>query len=194
MSSAQLRASPPDGAARHEKIRAREAELERRVGMYRSRRTGAPLRMLLADGKLRTGGGTELVPIGERTFRFGASPTRVEFVDGTPMQVRIVYPDADTVFYEPAAPADSSAANLATYAGEYRSDEAEATYTAEVVDGALVLKMRPSATFRLTPTYADAFSGPGGSIIRFIRGADGRVQAFTFGTDRVRELRFDRVR
>ena len=27
-----------------------------------------------------------------------------------------------------------------------------------------------------------------------LRGADGRVQAFTFGTDRVRELRFDRVR
>lgn len=41
---------------------------------------------------------------------------------------------------------------------------------------------------------SDAFSGPGGSVIRFIRGADGRVQAFTFGTDRVRELRFDRVR
>jgi CubicO group peptidase (beta-lactamase class C family) len=188
------RLAPAGGPAPAPAVAVEAAELERRVGMYRSRRTGAPLRMLMADGKLRTGGATELVPIGERVYRFGATPTRVEFVDATPVQVRIVYPDGDTVFYEPAAAADSSAANLATYAGEYRSDEAEATYTAEVVDGALVLKMRPSATFRLTPTYADAFSGPGGSIIRFIRGADGRVQAFTFGTDRVRELRFDRVR
>jgi CubicO group peptidase (beta-lactamase class C family) len=188
------RLRPEGGPAPAPAVAVEAAELERRVGMYRSRRTGAPLRMLMADGKLRTGGGTELVPVGERTFRFGASPTRLEFVDGTPVQVRIVYPDGDTVMYEPAAAADSSAANLATYAGEYRSDEAEATYTAAVVDGALVLRMRPAASFRLTPTYADAFSGPGGSIIRFIRGADGRVQAFTFGTDRVRELRFDRVR
>jgi Beta-lactamase len=169
------------------------AELERRAGLYRSRRTGAPLRMQMVEGKLRTGGGTELVPAGGGVFRFGTAGTRIEFLDGPPVQVRIVYPDGDTVMYEPAAAADTSAANLATYAGEYRSDEAEATYTAAVVDGALVLRMRPDITFRLTPTYADAFSGPGGSIIRFIRGADGRVQAFTFGTERVRELRFDRT-
>ena len=169
------------------------AELERRAGLYRSRRTGAPLRMAMVDGKLRTGGGTELVPIGPAAFRFGPSPTRVEFVDGRPVQVRIVYPDGDTVTYEPAAPADSSAAGLAAYAGEYRSDEAEATYTAAVVNGALVLRMRPDITFRLQPVYADAFTGPGGSIVRFIRGAGGRVQAFTIGTDRVRELRFDRT-
>jgi CubicO group peptidase (beta-lactamase class C family) len=169
------------------------SELERRVGLYRSRRTGAPLRLAMADGKLRTGGGTELVPAGGGVFRFGTQGTRVEFVDATPVRVRIVYPDADTVMYEPVAAADSSAAGLAAYAGEYRSDEAEATYTAAVADGALVLRMRPDATIRLTPVYADGFTGPGGSIVRFIRGADGRVQAFTIGTERVRELRFDRV-
>jgi CubicO group peptidase (beta-lactamase class C family) len=169
------------------------AELERRVGLYRSRRTGAPLRLAMVDGKLRTGGGTELVPAGGGVFRFGTAGTRVEFLDGPPVQVRIVYPDADTVMYEPAAAADSSAAHLATYAGEYRSDEAEATYTVAVVDGALVLRMRPATTLRLSPVYAGAFTGPGGSIVRFIRGADGRVQAFSIGTERVRELRFDRV-
>jgi CubicO group peptidase (beta-lactamase class C family) len=169
------------------------SELERRVGLYRSRRTGAPLRLGMVDGKLKTGGGTELVPAGGGVFRFGTAGTRVEFVDGTPLQVRIVYPDADTVMYEPTTAADTSAANLASYAGEYRSDEAEATYTAAVVDGALVLRMRPDITLRLSPVYADAFQGPGGSLVRFIRGADGRVQAFTIGTERVRELRFDRT-
>jgi hypothetical protein len=150
--------------------------------------------MAMVDGKLRTGGGTELVPIGAAAFRFGPSPTRVEFVDGPPVQVRIVYPDGDTVMYEPAAPADTSAGNLAAYTGEYRSDEAEATYTVAVANGSLVLRMRPDITIRLQPTYADAFGGPGGAVVRFIRGADGRVQAFSIGTERVRELRFDRVR
>ena len=170
------------------------AELERRAGLYRSRRTGVPLRLVMAEGRLRSGGGTEIIPIGPSVFSFGPSATRLEFVEGAPVQVRIVYPDGDTVMYEPAAPADTSAAGLAAYAGEYRSDEAEATYTAAVAESGLVLRMRPDITIRLAPAYADAFSGPGGSIMRFIRGADGRVQAFTIGTDRVRELRFDRVR
>jgi CubicO group peptidase (beta-lactamase class C family) len=168
-------------------------EVERRAGLYRSRRTGAPLRLHMVEGKLRSGGGTEIIPIGPSVFSFGPSVTRLEFMDGPPPLLRIVYPDGDTVMYEPAAPADSSAANLAAYAGEYRSDEAEATYTVAVVDGRVVLRMRPDITFPIQPTYADAFAGPGGSIIRFIRGADGRVQAFTIGTERVRELRFDRV-
>jgi hypothetical protein len=169
------------------------AELERRAGVYRSRRTGAPLRLALAEGKLRTGGGTELVPAGNGVFRFGTAGTRLEFVDASPARLRIVYPDADTVTYEPVAAADTSPANLARYVGEYRSDEAEATYTAAVVDGHLVLKMRPDVTLRLTPVYADAFTGPGGSIVRFVRGRNGRVQALTLGVERVRELRFDRV-
>ncbi|HEX5870473.1 MAG TPA: serine hydrolase domain-containing protein, partial [Longimicrobium sp.] len=187
------RLGPEGGPAPVPAVTVEAAELERRVGLYRSRRTGAPLRMAMVEGKLRTGGGTELVPIGPAAFRFGASPTRVEFVDAAPVQVRIVYPDGDTVMYEPTAAADTSAANLAAYAGEYRSDEAEATYTASVVDGVLVLKMRPDISIRLQPVYADGFSGPGGSLVRFIRGTDGRVQAFTLGTERVRELRFDRV-
>jgi len=118
---------------------------------------------------------------------------RVEFAEGPAAGGRLVFPDGDTIVFEPAPPADTTAANLASYAGEYRSDEAEATYTAAVADGALVLRMRPDITFRLSPVYADAFSGPGGSLVRFIRGADGRVQAFTIGTERVRELRFDRT-
>ncbi len=170
------------------------AELERRAGLYRNVRTGAPLRLVMAEGKLRSGGGTEIIPIGPGVFSFGPSATRLEFVDGPPMRPRMVYPDGDTVTYEPAAPADTSAANLAAYAGEYRSDEAEATYTAAVVNGRVVLRMRPDITIPLAAAYADTFTGPGGSIIRFVRGADGRVQAFSIGVERVRELRFDRVR
>ncbi|HEU0016400.1 MAG TPA: serine hydrolase domain-containing protein [Longimicrobium sp.] len=187
------RLRPPPAPGPVTPVAVEAADLERRVGLYRARPTGAPLRIAMADGRLRTGGGTELVPASRGVFRFGASPTRLEFVDGPPVQLRIVYPNADTVMYDPVAAADTSAANLASYAGEYRSDEAEATYTAAVVDGAVVLRMRPDITFRLQPVYADAFQGPGGSIVRFIRGADGRVQAFTIGTERVRELRFDRV-
>jgi hypothetical protein len=131
--------------------------------------------------------------VGPGVFSSGPSGTRVEFSDGPPAVIRIVYPDADTVMYEPAAPADTTAANLAAYAGEYYGQEAEAAYTVAVVDGAVVLRMRPGTSIRLMPAYADVFSGPGGAIVQFIRGANGRVEAFTISVERVRGLRFDRV-
>ncbi|HYW10381.1 MAG TPA: serine hydrolase domain-containing protein, partial [Longimicrobium sp.] len=58
------------------------SELERRAGLYRNRRTGAPLRLVMAEGKLRSGGGTEIIPIGPGVFSFGPSATRIDFVDG----------------------------------------------------------------------------------------------------------------
>jgi hypothetical protein len=82
---------------------------------------------------------------------------------------------------------------LAEFAGAYRSAEAEADYATAVEDGRLVLRRRPDTRRELTPVYADAFTTPDGALIRFIRGADGRVQAFTVSIDRVRGLRFDRV-
>lgn len=167
------------------------AELERRAGMYRNRRTGAPLRLVMAGGKLRAGN-TELVAIGPAAFRLGGA--RVEFAAGPAAGGRVVYPDGDTMVFEPAPPADTTAANLARYAGEYRSDEAEATYTVAVENGTVMLRMRPSIAFRLVPLYADGFAGPGGMVVRFIRGTGGRVEAFTITVERVRGLRFDRVR
>ena len=167
------------------------AELERRAGMYRNRRTGAPLRLVMADGRLRAGN-TELVPVGPAAFRLGG--VRVEFADGPAAGGRLVFPDGDTIVFEPAPPADTTAANLASYAGEYRSDEAEATHTVAVENGTVMLRIRPSIAIRLVPIYADGFAGPGGMVVRFIRGADGRVEAFTLTVERVRGLRFDRVR
>ena len=45
----------------------------------------------------------------------------------------------------------------------------------------------------LTPAYADAFTIPGG-LVRFIRGADGKVKEMSIGSARARDMRFQRVR
>ena len=166
------------------------AELERLAGLYRSRRTGEPFPLVLAEDRLRLPDGREMVPIGERAFRLGA--TRVEVSRGAPALV-VVFPDGDTVVYEPVARAEATAAQLAEYVGEYRSEEAEAAYTAAIVDGRLVLRRRPDAVLALAPAYADAFTTPGGWLVRFVRGPDGRVRALTVSVERVRDLRFDRV-
>jgi CubicO group peptidase (beta-lactamase class C family) len=168
--------------------------LERRMGTYRSRRTGEPLRVMMGGGALRIEGGPFLSAEGPDVFRAGSA--RLEFVDvdGRSRLLRMIDADADTMEYERVNPGNPTAAQLAAYAGEYRSVEAEAGFTALVVDGRLVLRQRADVVITLTPAYADGFSGPGGSVIRFVRGTDGRVRALTITVERVRNLRFDRVR
>lgn len=167
------------------------AELERYAGLFRSRRTGEPLPFVVADGALTLGSGARLEPIGPTTFRAGVR--QVEMVPGEPRTVRILLPDGDTVIYEAVERWEPTAAQLAELAGAYRSDEAEADFTTAVEDGRLVLRRRPDWRRELTPVYGDAFTTSEGVLIRFIRGADGRVQAFTVSIDRVRGLLFDRV-
>ena len=93
---------------------------------------------------------------------------------------RLTDADGDTVAFEPV------------YEGEYHSDEAEADYIVRVVDGVLTLELRPHVRTPLTPSYADAFTTPSGSLVRFLRAPEGRVREMSFGLGRVRDLRFER--
>ncbi|HEX6039282.1 serine hydrolase domain-containing protein [Longimicrobium sp.] len=169
------------------------AALAGRAGTYRDRRIGQTLDLEVVNDTLRTGAGTRLIPVREGAFRLASGAGEVEFVAGQPDVVRLLWADGDTAWYDRAAPADTSAATLAGYAGEYYSDEAEAAYTVAVMAGRLVLRRRPDTVLRLAPAYADAFTTPDEWMVRFERGPDGRVRALTLGVDRVRALRFDRV-
>jgi CubicO group peptidase (beta-lactamase class C family) len=181
-----LRDPPPPPA-----ITVAPEELERHAGLFRGRRTGEPLPLVVAEGALTTGGGQRLVPIAPNTFRGGVR--QFEMVPGTPATLRVLWPDGDTLIYDAVAPWQPAPAELAAFAGEYRSDEAEATYTAAVEEGRLVLRRRPDTRVALTPVYADAFTTPQGVLVRFVRGGDGHVRALTVSIERVRDLRFDRV-
>jgi CubicO group peptidase (beta-lactamase class C family) len=168
-------------------------ELRTRAGLYRSVRTGEPLRLAVRDGRLRNDAGAELVPLSATRFRLGRA--QVVFADvpaGRRAPFLLLAADGDTLAYEPAA--EAPPADPAALAGEYRSDEAEATYTVAVRDGRPVLLRRPDAEWPLTSAYADAFTTPQGWLVRFERDRAGRVTALRLGMGRVRDLRFARVR
>ena len=181
-----VRDTPPPPA-----IAVAPEELERHAGLYRGRRTGEPLPLVMAEGTLTTGGGQRLVPVGPNTFRAGTR--QFEMVPGTPAVLRVLLADGDTLVYDAVAHWQPTPAELGAFAGEYRSDEAEAAYTAAVEEGRLVLRRRPDTRVELTPAYADAFTTPQGVLVRFVRGGDGRVRALTVSVERVRDLRFDRA-
>jgi CubicO group peptidase (beta-lactamase class C family) len=182
----------PSEATPPRRARVSDRELEAFAGTYRSFRTYLPMRIDLADGSLHIGGRTELVPlgggefaVGERRFRFERGGENAELVvtDG----------EGDVERWIRAAPA-KSAGSFEELIGIFRSDEAEAEYTTAVEDGRLVMRLRPHVRLSLTPAYEDAFTASNGWLVRFVRGADGDVEAISLGMGRVRDLRFERVR
>ena len=90
-----------------------------------------------------------------------------------------------------AAPA-LGAAELAAYAGDYYSNEVDATYHLAVVDGSLVLSARHVPLQNLTVSGSDTFRTGNGLTLHFERAAGQPPSAFTIEAGRVRNIRFVR--
>jgi CubicO group peptidase (beta-lactamase class C family) len=91
-------------------------------------------------------------------------------------------------------PWQPTAADLKAFVGEFRSEELQTSYTLEVREGRLVARHFRTGDFAFRPTQQDRFDAPAVGQVLFVRGASGGIEAFTATTDRVRNLRFDRVR
>ena len=79
--------------------------------------------------------------------------------------------------------------DLPSFAGEYRSDELDVTYTVAIRDSSLILQ---SST--LYPFSRDAFVGDYMGAVRFLRDARGSITAFTLNRSNARGVRFERLK
>jgi len=182
-----LQSAPP---VRATQTSAGTTSVDALAGTYRSARDGAPLRIRVRDGGLRTATEVPLRPLGDDRFQLGGpnGPT----LAFEPSSVRLLAADGDTVRYERVAPFEPTAAQLAEYVGTYVSDEAEGTLVVSVDQGKLRLSDRygrPLDSF--TPAYADAF-GLGTPGIRFLRDAKGHITALSVRESRAWDVRFVR--
>jgi hypothetical protein len=86
-----------------------------------------------------------------------------------------------------------SAAELTAYAGDYYSDEVDATYHVTVSGGSLVYSARHIPAQMLTAIGPDTFRARGGITLHFERPAGASIPtAFTIEAGRVRNIRFVR--
>jgi CubicO group peptidase (beta-lactamase class C family) len=81
-----------------------------------------------------------------------------------------------------------SNADMAAYAGDFWSGEAETMLTV-TVDRGLILRRRPDSAIGLTPLGGDQFRGSIGTVT-FRRNAAGVIEALSIRQDRVWDLRF----
>jgi hypothetical protein len=174
-------------------VKLTDDDLARYTGLFRAAGSESLIRTAVKNGKLVT----ELpfpstpTPVANDRFRLSGQQELVyRRTDGRLRDV-IVVNDGDTTQYEPVVAAAPSAAQLASFAGSYWSDELETRFKVVVRDGGLVVQQRLGADTKLTPTYEDAFTSPSGAVI-FTRDEQGAVTGFGIWAGRIRNVRFRR--
>lgn len=171
------------------------AELSRYAGLYWSDTAAAARTVRLDKGQLHVmigGDPYALKPIGGARFMLTAIPnislTFEPTGPGGALQLRATTDGKPGDVYVRVEPFVPTPAEIAEFAGVYRSDEMDAVYRMVVTDGRLRLVRFKAAPDLLTPVVAGIFTGEIGAV-RFVRDA-GRVSGFTIDAGRVRRVRF----
>jgi hypothetical protein len=86
------------------------------------------------------------------------------------------------------------AAEIRSYAGDYRSDEIGVTFTIQSRDSALVVKNPWGPDVTIAPFSKDVFVGDVVGIVKFSRDSRGAITGFTLNRDAARGVRFDRLK
>ena len=178
---------------RTESAKASEDELKKFVGIWRNEKTHAPARFVIENGVSRWSGG-RLVPIGGGQFTLGDNQLKFTFdKDGKPMFAETVDSDGEVRRFVPEKEWTPSAADLASFKGDWFSEEAGATFSVAIDADKAFIKQRPAMKLPLQPLYKDHFSVQG-YVVWFTRDNNGKVTGLHVGASRMRDMPFVRVK
>ena len=183
-----LPAAPPAPASAA--AAARTDDLSPRAGLFVSQLTGRPFRLEIREGRLAMVDGPELTPLA--ADRFDLEGQEIRFV--SPDTIELLNPDAGLIRFMRAEEYAPAPGDLAAFAGRYASAEVGAVYRVRPAEGALMIEVEgaPRRAAAVSAIYRDAFMA-GETLVRFHRGADGRVAQLSLGMPRLRDLRFIRL-
>jgi len=184
---------PEAAAATSAGVAAAHVDPKPYAGSYRNAESHAVFEVSAAGDDLVLFG-QHLTAAGAGRFTFSPGP-ELEFIaqGGTGMRVTMRATDAATQIFDRFEALQPSAADLAQYAGTYRSDELQAKYTFAVKDGKLTLAMNWLEPSVLAPSVHDEFraAATGASYV-FRRDAQGHVTGVDVFAGRVRNIGFVR--
>src|SRR6185369_15006292 len=170
-----------------------EDELKKFVGIWRNEKTHAPARFVIDNGVSRWSG-ARLVPMGDGQFRAGGNQLKFTFdKDGKPMSAAIIDSDGEVRRFAAEQPWTPTPEELASFKGDWFSEEAGATYSLVVDGDKAFLKQRPASSFLMQPLYKDHFD-VGGYVVWFTRDKNKKVNGLHVGASRMRDMPFVRVK
>jgi len=170
-----------------------EDELKRFVGTWRNEKTHAPARFVIENGVSRWSG-ARLIPMGGGQFTAGGNQLKFTFdKDGKPVSAETVDYDGEVRRFAPEVEWKPTAAELASFAGDWVSEEAGAMISFVVEGDKAVLKQRPATILPMLPIYKDHFDAQG-YVVWFTRDKNGKVDRLHAGASRMRDMPFVRVK
>jgi len=170
-----------------------EDELKRFVGIWRNEKTHGPARFVIENGVSRWSG-ARLVPMGGGQFTAGGDQLKFTFdKDGKPVSAETVDSEGEVTRFVPEQEWTPTPADLASFKGDWFSEEAGARFTVAVEDGKAFIKQRPATSLPMQPLYKDHFGVPG-YVLWFTRDNNGKVTGLHVGTARMRDMPFVRVK
>jgi hypothetical protein len=181
-------AKGPDGVAMT------EDQLKKFVGIYSSRVSRNVNRIVLEKGELKLNG-TRMKPMADGSFVLddGAPMKFILDKDGKPTAAEI---DNDGTIVRLTAREEwtPTAAEVASFAGEWYSDEARAGVTFAVEGDKMFIVNHPLFKLPLRPMYKDHFSAQGGYVVWATRDASGKIDKLHVTASRMRDMPFVKVR
>ena len=170
-----------------------EDELKKLVGIWRNETTHGPARFTIENGVSRWSGG-RVTPMGGGKFIAGNDELKFTFdKDGRPMSAEMKDDGGDVTRFVPEKEWAPTSEDLASFKGDWFSDEAGAMFTITVDGGKMFIKQRPATSLPMQPLYKDHF-GLQGYVLWFTRDKDGKVTDMHVGTSRMRDMLFVRVK
>jgi hypothetical protein len=178
---------------RTEATRVSEDELKKFVGLWRNEKTHAPARFVIDNGVSRWSG-ARLVPMGDGQFTAGSNQLKFSFdKDGKPMFAESVDSDGEVRRYIAEREWKPTPAELASFKGDWFSEEAGAAVTVAVEGDKAFIKQRPAVSLPLQPLYQDHFAVQG-YVVWFTRDKNGEVNIMHVGASRMRDMPFARTK
>jgi len=166
---------------------------EKYVGLWKNERTKTPVRLAVTNNELRFGN-TPIRAMGDGSLMFGSSKMSFKF-DGSGKPESFELDMAgDPVRFTAQSEWIPTAADLASLAGDWYSDDAEAKVKLVAEGASAFLVSRNSPRIALKPLYKDHFTDEQGLIIWFDRDASGKATVMHVGSGRMRDMPFVPVR
>jgi CubicO group peptidase (beta-lactamase class C family) len=185
--------APYPETAKTEPAKLSEDELKRFVGIWRNEKTHAPARFVIENGVSRWSG-ARLAPIGDGRFTYGENQLKFTVdKDGNPTLAEVVDPDGEVRRFDHEKPWTPTPQELASFKGDWFSEEAGATFTFAVEGEKAFIKQRPATSLAMQPIYKDHFTVQG-YVVWFTRDKNGKVNGMHVGASRMRDMPFVRVK
>jgi len=113
--------------------------------------------------------------------------------DGKPVSAETIDDGGEVTRFVPERQWTPTPEDLASFKGDWFSEEAGATFTVAVDGDKVFIKQRPVTSLPMQPLYKDHFAAQG-FILWFTRDKDGKITGLHVGASRMRDMPFVRVK